>query len=238
MMSRKKKLILIYGVLVLMLLGTAGWYIWQTLDAPASRPAAPSAKKGKAAPPVADASSKTGLNPVDKSDALKPVPKTPSGVAVAARPESGKDVSVSPLPAIAETGNVDGLSNLHVQIEEYKLLVQIEELKAKLAELKKAQSVSAAPAPPVLSLPALTPPQPQSPAPSAEQLPPPRRKGPVVLSVHGVDENLVAAVRLEGGKRITLRKGEKFGGGVVSEVSRSAGVVVRNGKKTTVLPFE
>jgi type IV pilus biogenesis protein PilP len=249
-MSRKKKLLLIYGALVLMLLGTAGWYVWQTLDAPASRPMPKPVLKEKTPFPESKPDDKLTARPSPKTspaDATGNVPAqsavtheaagkgpSPSTQALAARPDPGKDVA--PSPVIAETGNVDGLSNLHVQIEEYRLLVQIEELKAKLTDLKKAQIATAAPAPPVLSLPALTPPQSPEPATAAQS--PPRRRGPVVLSVHGVDENLVAAVRLDGGKRITLRKGEKFGGGVVVEVSRSSGVVVRNGKKTSVLPFE
>jgi type IV pilus biogenesis protein PilP len=237
-MSRKRKLLLIYGTLVLMLLGTVGWYVWQTLDAPAPRQAAKAMPKAKT-PPAA----KT-------ADALadKPVPKVPSadatarGISPAPQPESGKagkDISASPAPSIAETGNVGGLSSLHVQIEEYKLLVQIEELKAKLVELKKAQTVVAAsPSPPVLSLAALTPPQSTEPPATAVQATPRRARGSVVLSIHGVDENLLAAVRLDSGKRVTLRKGEKFSGGVVVDISRNGGVVVRNGKNTTVLPFE
>lgn len=249
-MSRKKKLLLIYGTLVLMLLGTAGWYVLQTLDAPAPRPVTKPAKKEKTPPganaadkplPVSDKpslpdKSAEATQPDRQASKTLPIESPGKGASSATQPESVRDVSSSPPSAIAETGKVDGLSALHVQIEEYKLLVQIEELKAKLSDLKKVQTVAAASAPPVLSLPALTPPQ--STEPPAVPLQPRRAKGPAVMSVHGVDENLVAEVRLEGGKRITLRKGEKFGGGVVSEVSRSAGVVIRIGKKTTVLPFE
>lgn len=234
-MSGKKKPLLIYGALVLMLLSTCGWYVWQTLDAPPPRPA----KVAKTPPPGAsgNAPGKSSDKPASKALPAESADKASSPAqSGSGKPEPGGNTP-SPPPAIAETGNVDGLSNLHVQIEEYKLLVQIEELRTKLAELKKAQTVAAAPPvqPPALSLPALTPPQ--SSEPQTAQ-PRPRRKGPVVLSVQGVDGNLVASVRLDGGRRITLRKGEKFGGGVVSEVSRSDGVVVRSGKKTTVLPFE
>lgn len=152
---------------------------------------------------------------------------------------AGKDVrTTDPVTTAAPetpapSGKVGDLSDLHLQIEEYKLLVQIEELKAKLRDLK--QPKMPAPAAP-LSLPiaALTPPSGAVSPPVAQVAS--KRVDPAVLSVQGVDGELTATIR-SGGKQITVRKGQKFGNGVISEISRTA-VTVRNGKQTVTLPFE
>lgn len=209
-----KRTKIIWGVLLLLLVGTGGglWWTRQTPPPPVMPAPKPLPKKT----PV-----------TEKAPAAAPVKSTAS-VATAA-----SDVTVVPVSLTA--GNLGRLTALKGEVEELRLEVQLEELRAKKKGLLNPAPVAAAPVRmPELSLPAMTPPK-GSPASSLE-LPPVRRAGTAVVSVQGVDGEVSAVIRTGSGT-VTVRKGSRFGGGVVTAVSRQGVFVSRNGK-TAALPFE
>ena len=200
-MQITKRTKIIWGVLLLLLAGTGGglWWARQTPPPPVMPAPAPSPKTPK-------------IPRAEKTPAAAPVKSTSS----AAAPASG----VTAVPVSLTAGNLGRLTALKGEVEELRLEVQLEELRAKKKGLLNPAPVAAAPVRmPELSLPAMTPPTAQAPA-----LPPvlssaPHRVGVVVLSVQGVDGELSATLR-SGSKNVTVRKGSRFGGGVVTDISR------------------
>jgi type IV pilus biogenesis protein PilP len=73
--------------------------------------------------------------------------------------------------------------------------------------------------------------------PALEKLAPVPTLQDAVISVLGVDGNLSAVIRTSAGRQVTVKKGDKFGGGTVAEISRS-GVVVIRGKTFSTIQFE
>lgn len=216
-MQITKRTKIIWGVLLLLLAGTGGglWWARQTPPPPVMPAPAPSPKTPK-------------IPRAEKTPAAAPVKSTAS----AAAPASG----VTAVPVSLTAGNLGRLTALKGEVEELKLEVQLEELRAKKKGLLNPAPVVSAPARlPELSLPAMTPPK------TAPASPPvlssaPQRAGTAVVSVRGVDGEVSAVVRTGSGT-VTLRKGSRFGGGVVTDISRN-GVIVSRGGKTAALPFE
>lgn len=212
-MQITKRTKIIWGVLLLLLVGTGGglWWTRQTPPPPVMpAPKAPSPKTPK-------------IPRAEKAPAAAPV-------AVAASGSSSVPVSLT-------AGNLGRLTALKGEVEELRLEVQLEELRAKKKGLLNPAPVAAAPVRmPELSLPAMTPPATQAPALPPVLVPAPQRAGTAVVSVRGVDGELSAVIRTGSGT-VTVRRGSRFGGGVVTSVSRQA-VVVSRGGKTAALPFE
>lgn len=64
---------------------------------------------------------------------------------------------------------------------------------------------------------------------------PKRPSGPVVVSVQGVGNRLSATIRTSSGETVTVRHGQRFGGGVLSVTRRS--VTIRSGSTSRDIPF-
>ncbi|MDR2819469.1 MAG: hypothetical protein LBB60_02935 [Desulfovibrio sp.] len=137
-------------------------------------------------------------------------------------PESGSVVS---------GGNLSERTTLRADIELLELQVKKKELLDKLNPPAPAP-VSAPPLTSgLLALPPISPP-----VSGTEPVRKTSSSATVVVAVQGVDNNLSAVIRT-GGRLVSVRKGQNFGGGVITNISRNA-VVVRNGNKTSILPFE
>lgn len=87
--------------------------------------------------------------------------------------------------------------------------------------------------PPEIVLPPLEPPKKEKTAEEKEAKP--KRSGPVVISVQGVANRLTATIRTSSGEVVTVRHGQRFGGGVLSVTRRS--VTVRTGSTSRTIPF-
>lgn len=127
---------------------------------------------------------------------------------------------------------VGDLARMRGQRQLLQQQVKIAELEA---ELKKARNpVVAAPVvPPEIVLPPLEPPKKEKTAEEKEAKP--KRSGPVVISVQGVANRLTATIRTSSGEVVTVRHGQRFGGGVLSVTRRS--VTVRTGSTSRTIPF-
>ncbi|QAZ66119.1 type IV pilus biogenesis protein PilP [Solidesulfovibrio carbinolicus] len=114
------------------------------------------------------------------------------------------------------------MTSLRGDLEEIKLQVAIAQEKEKLLP----KQVAPAPQPQMLL--------PELPKPVAAK---PNEAAPVVVSIQGVDGHASATIRSSAGSLVTVRPGDKFGGGVIASVSRN-GVLVRRGNTSTALAFE
>lgn len=170
---------------------------------------------------------------------LKQTPKKMPVRAVAPAPQKAAHPAAVPAPEkaalVPSTETLGDLTALRGEVEKLKLEVQKEELLAKKKSIREPAPVQIASlAPPPLSLPELAPP---AQAPNVPAVPARKRSsGSVVISVQGVDGDVSALVRT-GSRTVTLHRGDRFGGGVVTDITRKA-VVIRRGAKTAVLPFE
>ena len=129
---------------------------------------------------------------------------------------------------------VGDLARMRGQKQLLQQQVKIAELEA---ELKKARNpILAAPVvpqPQEIILPPLDPPKKEK---AEEKEDKPRRPaGPVVVSVQGVGNRLSATIRTSSGETVTVRHGQRFGGGVLSVTRRS--VTVRTGSTSRTIPF-
>lgn len=160
-----------------------------------------------------------------KPDTLKPVEKPVSKIlpqGVASVPALG--------PVVPTAGSLSRVTQLQAELNELKLEAQIMELKAKMRPSAPAPAMN------LPDLPALTPPSspprmPDVPAVSSS------KSSIAVVSVQGIGDNLSASIRAANGKVVTVRRGNRFGDGVVENISRQ-NVTLRNGKKLITLPFE
>jgi type IV pilus biogenesis protein PilP len=129
-------------------------------------------------------------------------------------------------------GNMSEVMALRADIDLLKLQVEKKELLDKLRPPPPAPMPAAAPAvsPGLLDLPPV--------AGGGVAGGTVARKVPLssVVAVQGVNDSLSAVIRT-GGKLVTVRKGQSFDGGVITNISRNS-VAVRNGDKTSILPFE
>lgn len=137
--------------------------------------------------------------------------------------ERGADLPTV-VPPIPLAGNLDRMTALRADLEEVRLQVAIEQERQKL--LPKL------PAPVAQPQAQLKLPSPQKPEPIKRE-----PTSPVVVSIQGVDGRSSATIRAVNGKLVTVRSGDRFGGGVIASVGRG-GVVIRHGKTSTVLSFE
>ena len=189
------------------------------------------------------------------SPAVAPVPKTAKAAAqkrqvpaqtvgsrVDARtqpPAGGKSMEKSqPGDQVKARLNSDAtvgdLARMRGQKQLLQQQVKIAELEA---ELKKARNpVLAAPVvpqPQEIVLPPLDPPKKEQ---AEEKEDKPRRPaGPVVISVQGVGNKISATIRTSSGETVTVRHGQRFGGGILSVTRRS--VMVRTGATSRTIPF-
>ena len=129
---------------------------------------------------------------------------------------------------------VGDLARMRGQKQLLQQQVKIAELEA---ELKKARNpVLAAPVvaqPQEIVLPPLDPPKKEK---VEEKEDKPRRPaGPVVISVQGVGNKISATIRTSSGETVTVRHGQRFGGGILSVTRRS--VIVRTGSTSRTIPF-
>lgn len=211
---RKKNTAAGVAFLVALLAGGAGGAWWWMQESATPPP-----------PPLKQTPKKTPVRAV--------APVSQKAGAPTAPPAASPTPEKAPLVPSAET--LGDLTALRGEVEKLKLEVQKEELLAKKKSIREPAPVQAAPlVPPPLSLPELVPPAqaPTMPAVLARK----RSSGPVVISVQGVDGDVSALVRT-GSRTVTLHRGDRFGGGVVTDITRKA-VVIRRGAETAVLPFE
>jgi type IV pilus biogenesis protein PilP len=183
---------------------------------PPPRPAKVESLKGTHGKPVA----KEQIN-INENE----VKTVPSAEKASLYPEGG---------AIASGGNLSERTTLRADIELLELQVKKKELLDKLNPPAPAPVSAPAITPGLLALPPISPPV------SGNEPAEPVRKtsssATVVVAVQGVDNNLSAVIRT-GGRLVSVRKGQNFGGGVITNISRNA-VAVRIGNKTSILPFE
>lgn len=129
---------------------------------------------------------------------------------------------------------VGDLARMRGQKQLLQQQVKIAELEA---ELKKARNpVLAAPVvpqPQEIVLPPLDPPKKEKVEEKEDK--PKRPAGPVVISVQGVGNNISATIRTSSGETVTVRHGQRFGGGILSVTRRS--VMVRTGSTSRTIPF-
>ena len=129
---------------------------------------------------------------------------------------------------------VGDLARMRGQKQLLQQQVKIAELEA---ELKKARNpVLAAPVvpqPQEIVLPPLDPPKNEKVEEKEDK--PKRPAGPVVISVQGVGNNISATIRTSSGETVTVRHGQRFGGGILSVTRRS--VMVRTGSTSRTIPF-
>lgn len=108
------------------------------------------------------------------------------------------------------------------------------EQQVRIAELEqRLKDISAPKKQPEIVLPDLVPPKATPAVPVSVQAP---KRGPAVVSVHGVTGDLSASIRTSDGKVVTVKNGGQFGGGVL-HVTRKSVSIRRNGKLSTI-PFE
>ena len=113
------------------------------------------------------------------------------------------------------------------------------EQEVKIAELQRqlreAQTIApVVPQPQEIVLPPLEPPKREKPSEEKDDKPK-RPSGPVVISVQGVGNRLSATIRTSSGETVTVRHGQRFGGGVLSVTRRS--VTIRSGSTSRDIPF-
>lgn len=129
---------------------------------------------------------------------------------------------------------VGDLARMRGQKQLLQQQVKIAELEA---ELKKARNpILAAPVvpqPQEIILPPLDPPKKEKAEEKEDK--PKRSTGPVVVSVQGVGNKLSATIRTSSGETVTVRHGQRFGGGILSVTRRS--VMVRTGSTSRTIPF-
>lgn len=111
------------------------------------------------------------------------------------------------------------------------------EQEVKIAELQRqlreAQAIApVVPQPQEIVLPPLDPPKKDK---DEKEVKPKRPSGPVVVSVQGVGNRLSATIRTSSGETVTVRHGQRFGGGVLSVTRRS--VSIRSGSTSRDIPF-
>lgn len=180
--------------------------------------------------------------PVPKTAAQKRQPAQTVGSRVDARmqpPSGGKSMEKSqPGDQVKARLNSDAtvgdLARMRGQKQLLQQQVKIAELEA---ELKKARNpVLAAPVvpqPQEIVLPPLDPPKKEKAEEKEDK--PKRPAGPVVISVQGVGNNISATIRTSSGETVTVRHGQRFGGGILSVTRRS--VMVRTGSTSRTIPF-
>lgn len=183
----------------------------------------------------------TSVPQTAKTAAQKRQPAQTVGSRVDARtqPPAGKSMEKSqPGDQVKARLNSDAtvgdLARMRGQKQLLQQQVKIAELEA---ELKKARNpVLAAPVvpqPQEIVLPPLDPPKKEK---AEEKEDKPRRPaGPVVISVQGVGNNISATIRTSSGETVTVRHGQRFGGGILSVTRRS--VMVRTGSTSRTIPF-
>lgn len=129
---------------------------------------------------------------------------------------------------------VGDLARMRGQKQLLQQQVKIAELEA---ELKKARNPVLAtpvvPQPQEIVLPPLDPPKKEKAEEKEDK--PKRPAGPVVISVQGVGNNISATIRTSSGETVTVRHGQRFGGGILSVTRRS--VMVRSGSTSRTIPF-
>jgi len=213
MLQLNKRVLWISGIaaasLTLVLCGV--WVVQGWLEAqrpPAPTTAAKSPSPKKQAAPAATAAQSTSSAP-----SAKPLP--------VAQPVTGGIEATVP-----QSGKLERMTELRANLEEVKLQVAIEQEKEKL--VPKQPVAAKSPVPPVALL---------HEPPKADVKEKPKSASPVVLSVQGVDGHASATVRSAAGELVTVRPGDKLGGGIVASVGRD-GVRVKRGNSTTTITFE
>lgn len=114
------------------------------------------------------------------------------------------------------------------------------EQEVKIAELQRqlreAQTIApVVPQPQEIILPPLDPPKKEKDEKDDKPKRPAGPAGPVVISVQGVGNRLSATIRTSSGETVTVRHGQRFGGGVLSVTRRS--VTIRSGSTSRAIPF-
>lgn len=146
-------------------------------------------------------------------------PKEGEASGIEAQPFTVKEAGA--IASVPQSGNLGRMTELRADLEEIKVQVAIEQEKEKLNPKK----TTPAPQPQVIL--------PEPPKPTAK----PKEASPVVVSIQGVDGHASATIRSITGSLVTVRPGDKFGGGVIAAVNRT-GVWVRRGNSSTTLAFE
>lgn len=170
--------------------------------------------------------------------APKQTEPAPAVVAQVAQPAA--QALVAPAPPVAApheapdtravapvSGSLARITALRAQLEEARVLANIEAERARL----RASLTPAPVVPPALQLPPMELPPRKGMAPMSSAT----SSAPRVFSVHGIDGSMSATVRTGKGLR-SIRVGDQIEGGAVVSISRD-GVAVRQGSRTTLMPF-
>jgi len=169
-------------------------------------------------PPASAPVSKTSAKIQTKDVASRKDGKEGEALGIEMQPVAVKEAGVIPVP---QSGNLGRMTELRADLEEMKVMVAIEQEKEKLNSKKTTPA-----------------PQPQVVLPEPpKSVVKPKEASPVVVSIQGMDGHASATIRSSTGSLVTVRPGDKFGGGVIAAVNRT-GVLVRRGNSSTTLAFE
>lgn len=162
-------------------------------------------------------------------------PGTPLSPQVPPTSDVGKSTEVRPLPMpkVPVAGNLGTITDLRAQLEEKRIRQALHEIDVKLAGAAQASSSGVAVLTPDALARMVTPEISLTPEPAPGDSTASR---PVVVSVQGVDGQLSATLR-SNGQLLTLRAGQKFPGGTVTNVSRDR-VTIRGARGVESLAFE
>ena len=212
-LTKKGKNLLLGGSMVFMA-GSLAWLFLPSLLQDAGKPASQL--------PVPKMEKKLG----DRTVGQPKAPSTP-----AQKPEKGQ-TGERVQAALNDSGTRLGdLARMRGQKHLLEQEVKIAELQRQLRESRTIDPV--VPQPQEIVLPPLDPPKRDKADEKDDK--PKRSAGPVVVSVQGVGNRLSATIRTSSGETVTVRHGQRFGGGVLSVTRRS--VTVRTGSTSRTIPF-
>lgn len=155
-------------------------------------------------------------------------PKAPSTPAQKSEGQTGERVQA----ALNDSGTRLGdLARMRGQKHLLEQEVKIAELQRQLREAQTIAPVVPQPQQEIV-LPPLDPPKREK---DEKEYKLKRPAGPVVVSVQGVGNRLSATIRTSSGETVTVRHGQRFGGGVLSVTRRS--VTIRSGSTSRDIPF-
>ncbi|WP_197084294.1 type IV pilus biogenesis protein PilP [Desulfovibrio sp. TomC] len=217
--SNRRRVLWLLGcgmaTLGLVLVGVWVLWGWQEVDLPSPAKLPP----------------KSQTKEVASVSAPAPVRSTaPSPLTPASKETQAKESEIPPFTVAAaiadsvpKSGNLEQMTSLRAELDEVRLQVAIAQEKEKL--LPKQPS----PVPHQTAILSELP----KPVAAAQ----PRQASPLVVSIQGADGYTSATIRSSAGTLMTVRPGDKFGGGVITAINRT-GVLVRRGNASTALAFE
>lgn len=215
--SNRRRVLWLLGcgtaTLGLVLVGVWVLWGWQEVPSPAKLPPKPQTKE------VASVSTPAPM----RSTAPSPSASVPKEAQTKESEIPPFTVAAAIADSVPKSGNLEQMTSLRAELDEVRLQVAIAQEKEKL--LPKHPS-------PVPQQTAILP---ELPKPVAATQP--RQPSPVVVSIQSADGRTSATIKSSAGNLMTVRPGDKFGGGVITAINRT-GVLVRRGNASTALAFE